>query len=138
MISRRFFLHGDLDEENMSQPEGFVDQSNPNLVCRLKKVLYGLRQASRQWYMKFDTFMQEEGFEISDYDHCVYMKRKVNGSFTLLLLYVDDMLIASNDHDKIKSLKLDISKRFATKDLGEARKILGMRIHRDMREGSFG
>ena len=59
------------------------------------------------------------------------MKRKVNGSFTLLLLYVDDMLIASNDHDEIESLKLDMSKRFAIKDLDEARKILGMWIHRD-------
>ncbi|KAJ4744606.1 Gag-Pol polyprotein [Rhynchospora pubera] len=132
------FLHGDLDEEiYMSQPEGFVDESNPNLVCRLKKGLYGLKQASRQWYKKFDTFMQEEGFERSGYDHCVYMKGKVGGTFTLLLLYVDDMLIASNDHDEIESLKLDMSKRFATKDLGEARKILGMRIHRDRERGKL-
>jgi hypothetical protein len=126
------FLHGDLEEEiYMSQPEGFVDESNPNLVCRLKKGLYGLKQASRQWYRKFDVFMQDEGYKRSDYDHCVYMKGNVSGTFTLLLLYVDDMLLASNDLEEIKSLKLDMSKRFATKDLGEARKILGMRIHRD-------
>lgn len=126
------FLHGDLDEEiYMSQPEGFVEESNPNLVCRLKKGLYGLKQASRQWYKKFDTFMQEEGYKRSDFDHCVYMKGNANETFTLLLLYVDDMLIASNDHDEIKSLKLDMSKRFATKDLGEARKILGIRIQRN-------
>ncbi|KAJ4789700.1 reverse transcriptase [Rhynchospora pubera] len=104
------FLPGDLDEEiYILQPEGFVDESNPNLVCRLKKGLYDLKQVSRQWYKKFDTFMQEEGFERSGYDHCVYMKGKMGGTFTLLLLYVDDMLTASNDHDEIESLKLDMS-----------------------------
>lgn len=67
------FLHGDLKEEiYMSQPEGFANKSNPNLVCKLKKGLYGLKQASRQWYKKFDTFMQDEGYSRCDFDHCVY------------------------------------------------------------------
>jgi Reverse transcriptase (RNA-dependent DNA polymerase) len=52
------------------------------------------------------------------------MKGNVSETFTLLLFYVDDMLIASNDHEEIESLKLDMSKMFATKDLGEAKKIL--------------
>jgi Reverse transcriptase (RNA-dependent DNA polymerase) len=81
--------------------------------------------------------MQDEGYKRSDFDHCVYKKGNVSETFTLLLLYVDDMLITSNDHEEIESLKLDMSKRFATKDLGEAKKILGMRIHMDRERGEL-
>ncbi|BBG93635.1 transposable element gene [Prunus dulcis] len=52
------FLHGDLDEDiYMSQPQGFVETTKGNIVCRLKKSLYGLKQSSRQWYKCFDTYM---------------------------------------------------------------------------------
>nr|CAD1837132.1 unnamed protein product [Ananas comosus var. bracteatus] len=131
------FLHGDLDEEiYMFQPEGFVE-ANPNLVCKLKKGLYGLKQASRQWYKKFDSFMQDEGYKRCDFDHCVYFRGSTHDSFTILLLYVDDMLIASNDQNDITKLKLDMSKKFATKDLGEAKEILGMQIKRDREHGKL-
>jgi Reverse transcriptase (RNA-dependent DNA polymerase) len=82
----------------MPQPEGFVNKSNLNLVCRLKKGLYDLKQASRQWYKKFNIFLQYKGYKRSNFDYCVYMKDNVSETFTLLLFYVDDMLIASNDH----------------------------------------
>ena len=132
------FLHGDLEEEiYMSQPEGFINKSNPNLVCKLKKGLYGLKQASRQWYKKFDTFMQDEGYSRCDFDHCVYFKGSTRGMLNCLLLYEDDMLIASNDRKEIKSLKLHMSKKFATKDLGAAKKILDIRIHRDRKHGKL-
>ena len=54
------FLHGDLDEEiYMAQPQGFEVKDKENLVCRLKKILYGVKKAPRQWYPKFDSFMHE-------------------------------------------------------------------------------
>ena len=57
------FLHGDLEEEiYMKQPEGFVVFGKENLVCRLKKSLYGLKKAPRQWYMRFDSFMIKQGY----------------------------------------------------------------------------
>ena len=100
-------FRGDLEEEiYMSQPKGFVDKTNPNLVCKLKKGLYGLRQASRQWYKKLDNFMQDEGYIKCESDHCVYFKGSTyDTTFTVLLLYVDDMLIVSNDVNEVKSLK---------------------------------
>ena len=91
------FLHGELDENiYMDQPEGFLIPGKEHLVCKLKKSLYGLKQSSRQWYKRFDSFMLSNGFKRSDYDSCVYLKT-VNGSAIYLLLYVDDMLIAAKE-----------------------------------------
>ena len=77
----------------MDQPEGFVVPGKEDVVCRLKKSLYGLKQSPRQWYKRFDSFMISQGFKRSDYDSCVYLKT-IEGSTNYLLLYVDDMLIA--------------------------------------------
>ncbi|KAL5837333.1 hypothetical protein ACOSQ3_014502 [Xanthoceras sorbifolium] len=125
------FLHGDLEEEiYMRQPEGFKEAGKENLVCRLKKSLYGLKQAPRQWYKKFDSFMSSSGFTRCQADHCCYIKRFDN-SFIILLLYVDDMLVAGSDMQEIMNLKRELSKQFTMKDLGAAKQILGMRIKRD-------
>jgi hypothetical protein len=80
----------------MDQPEGFVVPGKENLICRLKKSLYSLKQSPRQRYRRFDSFMISHGFKLSDYDSCVYLKI-VNDSAIYLLLYVDDMLIAAKD-----------------------------------------
>ena len=125
------FLHGDLEEEiYMKQPEGFIKAGKKNLVCRLKKSLYGLKQAPRQWYKKFDSFMCSRSFTRCQADHCCYIK-KFDNSFIILLLYVDDMLVAGSDMQEIINLKRELSKQFAMKDLGSAKQILGMRIKRD-------
>lgn len=126
------FLHGDLEEEiYMEQPEGFKVKGKEDMVCRLKKSLYGLKQAPRQWYKKFDSFMVNQGYRRTDADPCVYVQRYPDGKFIILLLYVDDMLIIGPDADLISRLKNDLSKTFDMKDLGSARRILGMEIIRD-------
>ena len=89
----------------MDQPEGFVISEKENLVCRLMKSLYGLKQSPRQWYKRFDSFMLSHSFKRSDYDSCVYLKI-VNDLAIYLLLYVDDMLIATKDKLEIVKLKV--------------------------------
>lgn len=115
----------------MEQPQGFVHKGKENLVCKLKKSLYGLKQAPRQWYKKFDGFMMSHKYKRTNADHCVYVKRFADGDFIILLLYVDDMLLVGKDVEKIKKLKKDLGKSFDMKDLGPAKKILGMEIKRD-------
>ncbi|CAL1360545.1 unnamed protein product [Linum trigynum] len=126
------FLHGDLEEEiYMEQPEGFKKEKNEDYVCRLRKSLYGLKQAPRQWYKKFESVMGEQGYMKTTSDHCVFVKKFPDGDFIILLLYVDDMLIAGQNVSKINDLKKELSKSFAMKDLGPAKQILGVRIVRD-------
>ena len=73
----------------------------------------------------------------SAYDNCVYHKKLSNGSFIYLLLYIDDMLIATKDMSEINRLKAQLNGEFEMKDLGPAKKILGMEIHRDRNAGKL-
>lgn len=100
-------------------------------MCRLKKSLYGLKQAPRQWYLKFDSFMAEQCYNRCHSNHCVYFKKLDNGSYIILLLYVDDMLVTGSNMRHINELKNKLANSFAMKDLGAEKKILGMRITRD-------
>ena len=100
------FFHGNLDEEiYMAQPHGFAVKGKENLVCKLNKSLYGLKQEARQWYLKFDSFMHEHGYSRCHSDHCVYFKRLDDDSYIILCLYVDDMLVVGSNIDHIKGLK---------------------------------
>jgi hypothetical protein len=104
------FLHDDLEEKiYMDQLEGFIVPSKENFICKLKKSLYGLKQSPRQWYKKFDYFMIANGFKMSLYDSCVYIKF-VDGSPIYLLLYVDDILIAAKSKIDIVNLKAQLNR----------------------------
>ena len=126
------FLHGELEETiYMHQPEGFIEAGNEQKVCLLKRSLYGLKQSSRQWYLKFDEHMMAIGFRKSQYDSCVYIKERKIVPSAFLLLYVDDMLVAGADLGVIQGIKAELESKFEMKNLGNARRILGMDIIRD-------
>jgi hypothetical protein len=82
------FLHGDLQEEvYMEQPPGYVDQTRPNLVCRLKKTLYGLKQAPRAWLDKIGQYLVTSGFQTSNVDFSLYVK-KTNHGIVVIVIYI--------------------------------------------------
>ena len=112
----------------MQQPQGYEVKGKENLVYRLKKSLYSLKQAPRQWYLKFDKFMTEQGYDRCHSNHCVYFKRLDNIRYIILLLYVDGMLVVGYNMQDINVLKRKLAKSFAMKDLGVAKQIIGMRI----------
>eukprot|EP00253_Pinus_taeda_P003016 PITA_03016 len=125
------FLHVDLEEEiYMKQPEAFSVKGKKELVCKLKKSLYGLKQSPRMWYQKFDTFIRGLGFTRSKADHCVYFKL-IGDHVIYLVLYVDYMLLVGNNKEIIEDLKTQLSSKFDMKDLGSTNYILGMEIKRD-------
>ena len=120
MDVKTVFLNGDLYEDvYMTQPVGFEEPGEEHMVCKLKKSIYGLKQASRQWYLKFDMIVTQKGFKENIVDQCIYMK--VSGSnFIFLVLYVDDILLASNNSDLLAETKQLLFDHFDMKDLGEA------------------
>ena len=125
------FLNGDLYENvYMAQPKGFVVKGKEHMGCRLKKSIYGLKQASRQWYLKFDETIRKFGFKENEEDNCIYAKFR-SGKFIFLILYVDDILLASSDVGLLLETKKFLSSNFDMKDLGEASFVLGIEIHRD-------
>ena len=115
----------------MEQPKGFKVPVKEDLVCQLKKSLYGLKQASRQCYKKFDSFRVDHNFKKTKNDHCVFIKRYASNNFLILLLYIYNMLIVGQDRNKIAALKKDLGKCSAMKDLGQKSQILGIKITRD-------
>ena len=96
-------------------------------MCPFKESFYGLKQALRQWYKWFDSFMINANYTRCKCDIYVYFKQ-CNDDFTYLLLYVNDMLIATKNKTHIQKLKAQLKKEFDMKDLREAKKILYMEI----------
>ena len=125
------FLNGYLEEDvYMIQPEGFVDPQHPNKVCKLKKSIYGLKQASRTWNHRFDEEVKKFGFIKNGDEACVY--KKASGSIiTFLVLYVDDILLFGNDIPTMEGVKAWLGSCFSIKDLGKAAYIWEIKIYRD-------
>ena len=105
MDVKNVFLHGDLQEEvYMEQPLGYVDQTRPNLVCRLKKALYGLKQAPRAWSDKIGQYLVTSGFQTSNADFSLCVKKTYYG-IVVIVIYVDDLIITRDSDANIIDLK---------------------------------
>ena len=99
------FLNGNLDEEiYMSQPEGFQEKDQEQKVCRLLKSIYGLKQASRSWNIRFDETIKSFGFHQSVDEACIYKMRKEK-SAVFLVLYVDDILLMGDNVKLLTEVK---------------------------------
>ena len=130
------FLQGDLEEEiYMRQPDGYIDNDKPNHVCKLKKSIYGLKQAACCWNSVIDSHLKSNGYKNSGADPCVYIKlvRQSNGriDFVILAIWVEDILMFSNNTDMLTDEKVSLGSRFKVEDLGEMHYILGMCVKRD-------
>lgn len=120
------FLHGDLDSEvYMEQPPGFCDQNKPDYVCRLRRSLYGLRQAPRQWYKRLNQALINHGFRVSPADSSLF--HYVKNNVTLFaLVYVDDIILTGTCSHTLNNIILSLQSEFMLKDLGSLEYFLGM------------
>lgn len=87
------FLHAVIVEDvYMKQPLGYKDSTNPHYVCKLKKALYGLRQAPRAWFSIFSSYLLIPSFTTSKSDTSLFVLHK-DEAITMILVYVDDIII---------------------------------------------
>jgi hypothetical protein len=129
MDMKNAFIHDDLSEEiYMEHPQGFMQDSS--LVCRLKKSLYGLKQALRAWYAKMDSYLLSQNFVCCKLDPNVYMLRTAD-SLLILVMYVDDLLIIRCLTSAIVAVKRILHDRFLMMDMGPLHFFLGIEINQD-------
>ena len=122
------FLHGTLSETvYCSQPAGFVDSSRPDMVCRLNKSLYSLKQAPRAWYSRFATFLLTLGFTEAKADTSLFICRRGDET-AYLLLYVDDIVLTASSQQLLERVISYLQQEFAMKDLGQLHHFLGVTV----------
>lgn len=122
------FLHGDLHEDIYMKIPTSLNVSDPNLVCKLSKSLYGLKQASREWHFQLSTALIARGYQFSKNDTSLFYKR--SGSLiTFLAVCVDDILVTGNDTMEITVVKHYLDCTFKIKDLWRLHYFLGIEFN---------
>ena len=111
----------------MQQPQGFIDEQNPNLVCRLHKALYGLKQAPRAWFEKLHRALLSFGFVSAKSDQSLFLRFTLS-HITYVLVYVDDILVIGSDTTVITSLIAQLKSEFSLKDLEDVHYFLGIQV----------
>ncbi|CAL2240436.1 unnamed protein product [Prunus armeniaca] len=128
MDVKNAFLHGDLEEEvYMKLPPGHPQNNEPDLVCKLHKSIYGLKQSPRAWYAKLSSVLQSIGFKRSNADSSLFVRTGAVGKL-VVLIYVDDLIITGDNAEEISKLKQSLQQRFAIKDLGVLKYFLGIEM----------
>jgi len=111
----------------MEQPLGYVDQTHHNLVYKLKKTLYNLKQTFRTWLDKISWYLITNGFQTFNADLSLYVKKTDHG-IVIVVMYVNDLIIIGDSDVDISDLKKLLKQKFEMKDLGELRYFLGIEV----------
>lgn len=105
-------------------------------MCKLKKSLYGLKQAGRKWYERLTTLLLIEGYNQLNSDHSLFTHECID-QFTMLLVYVDDIILAGNSLKEFDRIKSILNSAFKIKDLGALKYFLGLEVSQSKAEISI-
>lgn len=108
---------------------GFEEEKTQGKICKLRKALYCLKQSLRAWFERFSRAMICFGYQQSNADHTLFIKH-YKGKITILIVYVDDIVVTGNDTEEIARLKKLLAKEFKIKDLGKLQYFLGIEVAR--------
>ena len=125
------YLYGDMEGDvYMEQPEGFTDRENSELVCKLLQGLYGHPAAGRQWAQKFSSILSNFGLAHCPSDTDCYIRRFPDGGVIIVVIYVDDVIIAADSENRKAQFIDYLRQHFNVKDLGLLHWFLGIRVQR--------
>ena len=128
---KKAFLNEELDEEvYMDLPLGFEDNGRNNIACKLKQSFYGLKQSLRAWFERFTRTIKGHNFIQGQTNHTLFFWHLSNGKITILIVYVDDIILIGNDLEEMERFKDVMAREFEIKDLGPLRYFLGMEVVR--------
>lgn len=113
-----------------------MPKSHENKVFHLNKALYGLKQSGRCWFIKLDEKLRRMSFKQLSADHCVYYQRSKDQIVSIIVVYVDDLIVASNSSEKLRDIKKELS-TFKMKDLGSIDQCLSIKFHQDRKANSM-
>ncbi|CAI5490893.1 unnamed protein product [Closterium sp. Naga37s-1] len=126
------FLQGSLHEEIwLRRPPGFTGSFPPGTQWSLRRPVYGLRQAPREWHDTLRTTLAALGFAPSTADPSLFLRTDTSLPPFYILVYVDDLVFATADTAGLAHVKSELQKRHTCTDLGELRSYLGLQITRD-------
>lgn len=124
------FLNGEVKENVfVAQPDGYKKEGKEHLVYKLRKALYGLRQAPRAWYAKLNQCLTDLGFKRCPYENAVYTKGE-GDQCLIIAVYVDDILITGARVESIGEFKKHMGEKFEMTDLGKLSYYLGIEVER--------
>eukprot|EP00253_Pinus_taeda_P015873 PITA_15873 len=125
------FVNGVLMEEvYIEQPLGYEKKGQKHKVCRLKKALYGLKKAAREWYNRIDSYLLENGFDKCEGEPTLDIK-KIDGKILIFVLYVDDVIFIGNDDYLIENFKAVMKEEFEMTDMGLLKYFLGIEVEQN-------
>jgi len=131
------YTQGNLEDETyMEQPKSIEKNSDENMVCKLLKPLYGLKQSGREWYKELDKYVTAQGMHRTEADPCVYVFGRDNNK-VIMVIYVDDIVLASRNINKLDEVKSILKSRFEITDLGQVNNILGIEVTREGATGNI-
>jgi hypothetical protein len=129
-------LHGTLSKTVFCyQPTGFADPAHPDLVCRLRKSLYGLKQTPRAWYSRFATYLTTLGFIEAKSDTSLFIFRH-DSDTVYMLLYVDDIILIASSTELLHCTIFTLQREFSMKNLGPLHHFLSITVERRL-DGLF-
>nr|KYP48814.1 Retrovirus-related Pol polyprotein from transposon TNT 1-94 [Cajanus cajan] len=120
ILVKSAFLHGEFAEDVfVEQPHGYVQKGKEEKVYKLKKTLYGPKQALRAWYNRIEAYFLKESFKKCEYEHTLFVKQNKRGNMLIVSLYVDDLLFTGNDELVFIEFKNSMMLDFDMTDLGK-------------------
>lgn len=125
-------MNGELEEDiYVAQPQGFIIKREEEKVYKIRKALYGLKEAPRAWYTQIDGYFLEQGFNKSKSEPTLYVKCQGKFNILIVALHVDDLVFTGNNEKMVEEFKVEMMKQYEISDMGLLHYFIGIEIYQE-------